>query len=140
MVIWFLIAYSRDFGSGFEEFFYYTYMWILRKIKTVRTFEQVTIIPLLNLRCKTASQWWIKVLTISPLFTFHTRTVESLEPDIITLSSYCKHKTDPVCPMSTWNYINYLYKITTVHTLHHILNVLTIIRNRDFNLVHRYNK
>jgi len=65
------------------------------------TFEQVTIILLLNLKCKTASQWCIRVLTISPVTTFHTRTVLSLEPLTITLSSYCKHKTDPVWPVNT---------------------------------------
>ena len=65
------------------------------------TFEQVTIMPLLNLKCKTASQWWMSVFTISPVFTSQTRTVESLEPLIITFSSYCRHNTDPVWPVST---------------------------------------
>jgi hypothetical protein len=52
---------------------------------------QVTIIPLQNceylklkLRWRTASQWWISVLTISPLSTSHTRTVLSEEPEMIT--------------------------------------------------------
>lgn len=62
----------------------------------------MTIIPLLNLKCKTASQWCINVLTISPVFTSHTLTVESLDPLIITLSSYCKHSTEPVWPVSIW--------------------------------------
>lgn len=66
----------------------------------VFTFEQVTIIPLLKRKCSTASQWWINVLTISPERTSQTRTVESLEPLIITLSSYCKHSTEPVCPVN----------------------------------------
>ncbi len=59
--------------------------------------------PLLNRRCKTASQWWMSVLTISPVFTSHTRTVESLDPLIMTFSSYWRHNTDPVCPVSTCN-------------------------------------
>lgn len=64
-----------------------------------RSLEQVTIMPLLKRKWSTASQWWMRVLTISPLFTSHTRTVESLEPLMITLSSYCRHSTDPVCPI-----------------------------------------
>lgn len=64
-----------------------------------RSLLQVTIMPLLNLKWRTASQWWINVLTISPDFTSQTRTVESLEPLIITLSSYCKHRTEPVWPV-----------------------------------------
>lgn len=72
------------------------------------TFEHVTIIPLLNRRCKTASQWCINVLTISPVLTFHTRTVESLDPLIITLSSYCKHNTEPVWPVKTFVHCNVL--------------------------------
>lgn len=67
-----------------------------------RSFEHVTIIPLLKRKCSTASQWWISVLTISPVLTSQTRTVESLEPLIMTLSSYCKHRTDPVWPVRVW--------------------------------------
>ena len=40
----------------------------------------------LKLRWRTASQWWIKVFTISPLSTSHTRTVLSEEPEMITWS------------------------------------------------------
>lgn len=69
-----------------------------------RSFEQVTIIPLLKRRCNTASQWCIKVFTIWPETTSHTRTVASLEPLIITLSSYWRHKTEPVCPVSIYYY------------------------------------
>lgn len=72
------------------------------------TLEQVTIMPLLNRRCRTASQWCISVFTISPVLTFQTRTVESLDPLIITLSSYCKHNTEPVCPMRTLVHCNVL--------------------------------
>lgn len=72
------------------------------------TFEQVTIMPLLNLRWRTASQWCINVFTISPVFTSQTRTVASLDPLIITLSSYCKHNTEPVCPMRTFVHCNVL--------------------------------
>lgn len=36
------------------------------------TFEQVTMIPSLNLRWRTASQWWMSVFSISPLLTFQT--------------------------------------------------------------------
>ena len=36
------------------------------------TFEQVTIVSLLNLRCSTASQWWTRVLIIRPVFTSQT--------------------------------------------------------------------
>ncbi len=51
-----------------------------------------------DLRWRTASQWWMSVLTISPDSTSHTRTVLSLDPLIITFSSYCKHSTEPVWP------------------------------------------
>lgn len=34
--------------------------------------EHVTMSPLLNLRCSTASLWWISVLRTSPVFTSHT--------------------------------------------------------------------
>ncbi len=68
-----------------------------------RSFEHVTIIPLLKRRCKTASQWWISVLIICPVLTSHTRTVASLEPLMMTLSSYCKHKTDPVWPVKIYS-------------------------------------
>merc|ERR1719458_2296762 len=63
----------------------------------------VTIIPLQNweylklkLRWSTASQWWISVFTISPLSTSQTRTVLSEDPEMITFSSYCKQRTEPV--------------------------------------------
>lgn len=69
-----------------------------------RSFEQVTIIPLLNRKCNTASQWWINVLIIFPVSTSQTRTVASLEPLMITLSSYCRHNTEPVCPVKTWQW------------------------------------
>ncbi len=71
-----------------------------------RSFEHVTMRPLLNLRCKTASQWWINVFNICPLFTSHTLTVESLEPVIMTLSSYCRHSTEPVWPVRTCTHCN----------------------------------
>ena len=51
------------------------------------------------LKCKTASQWWIKVVIWSPEVTSQTLTVESELPEIMTRSSYCKHKTDPVWPV-----------------------------------------
>ena len=41
------------------------------------------------LRCKTASTWWMRVLTISPVSTSHTRTVPSLDPEIITFVKIC---------------------------------------------------
>lgn len=78
------------------------------QLSKVQTFEHVTIMPLLNRRCRTASQWCISVFTISPEPTSHTRTVESLEPLMITLSSYCRHNTEPVWPVSTWEK-NYYY-------------------------------
>ena len=67
---------------------------------------QVTIMPFLKLKLRwsTASQWWISVLTISPVSTSQTRTVLSLDPEMITLSSYCRHSTDPVCPVNTLLY------------------------------------
>lgn len=37
-----------------------------------RSLEQVTIKPLLKRKCRTASQWWINVFSISPVFTSHT--------------------------------------------------------------------
>lgn len=64
-----------------------------------RSFEHVTIMPLLKRKCSTASQWCIKVFTNSPVLTSHTRTVLSLDPLMITLSSYCRQRTDPVCPV-----------------------------------------
>ena len=125
------------------------------------TFEHVTMVFELNLRWRTASQWWTSVFTIEPLFTSHTLQtgdkvwlpvaslllaplglvslgctatcirplfhilplshspslplslplflppspppspptnlmVESLDPVMMTLSSYCRHSTDPV--------------------------------------------
>lgn len=65
-----------------------------------RSFEHVTIMPLLKRKCKTASQWWIKVLIIWPVLTSQTRTVASLEPLMMTLSSYWRHKTEPVWPVN----------------------------------------
>merc|ERR1712055_208594 len=70
---------------------------------------QVTIIPSLlsaqnlklKLRCSTASQWWMRVFTISPDSTSHTLTVLSLEPEMMTFSSYWRQSTEPVCPVST---------------------------------------
>lgn len=79
-------------------------MWVVVGFSTL---EHVTIIPLLNRRCKTASQWWMSVLTISPDFTSQTRTVESLDPLIMTFSSYWRHRTDPVCPVSTCNHTRF---------------------------------
>ena len=38
----------------------------------------------LKLRWRTASQWWMRVLTISPLSTSQTRTVLSDDPEMIT--------------------------------------------------------
>lgn len=67
-----------------------------------RSLEHVTIMPLLKRRCKTASQWWIRVLIIWPVLTSQTRTVASLEPLMITLSSYWRHKTDPVWPVKIY--------------------------------------
>lgn len=72
------------------------------QLSKVQTFEHVTIMPLLNRRCRTASQWCISVFTISPEPTSHTRTVESLDPLMITLSSYWRHSTEPVWPVNTY--------------------------------------
>ena len=33
-------------------------------------------------------------------------TVESLEPEMIMLLSYCKHNTEPVCPVNTCTHSN----------------------------------
>lgn len=35
-------------------------------------------------------------------------TVESLDPDIMMFSSYCKHSTEPVWPVNTWTHSNVL--------------------------------
>jgi len=67
----------------------------------IHTLEHVTIMPLLNLRWRTASQWCNNVLRSSPVLTSQTLTVESLEPLMITFSSYWRHRTEPVCPVST---------------------------------------
>ena len=40
------------------------------------TFEQVTMVLLLNLKCNTASQWCTSVFNICPLLTSHTLYVE----------------------------------------------------------------
>lgn len=37
-----------------------------------RTFEHVTMMPSLKRKCRTASQWCINVLTISPVWMLHT--------------------------------------------------------------------
>uniref|UniRef100_A0A182JIZ7 Uncharacterized protein n=1 Tax=Anopheles atroparvus TaxID=41427 RepID=A0A182JIZ7_ANOAO len=48
------------------------------------------------------------VLTIAPVLTSQTRTVESLDPLMMTLSSYCRHSTDPSMPS----------EMTRDHSLH----------------------
>ena len=54
----------------------YNILKIIIRLKMRRiTLEQVTIIPSLNLRCKTASQWWINVFSGSPVFKLHTLTI-----------------------------------------------------------------
>ncbi len=50
---------------------------------------------------RTASQWWMSVLTMSPPCTSHTLTVESDDPEMITRSSYWRQRTEPVCPFKT---------------------------------------
>ena len=45
-------------------------------------------------------------------------TVESLEPEMMTLSSYCRQRTDPVCPLSTRRHDSV--------ALSHILMVLSL--------------
>jgi hypothetical protein len=64
--------------------------------------EHVTIIAFLKRKCITAPRWCINVFTIRPDTTSHTLTVASVEPLIITLSSYWRHKTEPVCPVNTY--------------------------------------
>ena len=66
-----------------------------------RSLEHVTMMPSEKRRWRTASQWWMSVLSISPVFTDHTRTVESDDPEMMMFSSYCRHSTDPVCPVRT---------------------------------------
>merc|ERR1739838_345319 len=55
---------------------------IMSQTAMLRSLLHVTIIPFLKLklRWRTASQWWISVLTISPVSTSHTRTVLSEDP------------------------------------------------------------
>jgi len=64
------------------------------------------MMPSQKRRCSTASQWCIRVLTISPDLTSHTLTVESLDPDMMMLLSYCRHNTEPVCPVNIWVHSN----------------------------------
>lgn len=64
-----------------------------------RSLEQVTIMPLLKRKCKTASQWWINVFSISPVFTSHT-----LEQTTLRLSEfwwYLCYKLLPIFGHST---------------------------------------
>ena len=59
---------------------------IMSQTAMLRSLLHVTIIPFLKLklRWRTASQWWIRVFTISPVSTSQTLTVLSEDPDMIT--------------------------------------------------------
>ncbi len=50
----------------------FVHIWNNYISATPPTFEQVTMIPSANLKCSTASQWCINVLSISPVRTLHT--------------------------------------------------------------------
>lgn len=66
--------------------------------------EHVTISPLLNLRCSTASLWWISVFRTSPVFTSHTlreRTVLS-QGKLVALQGVNRHKPAPVSTGELW--------------------------------------
>lgn len=66
--------------------------------------------------------WWIWFFTnffvfkkIVPKSSYRVKrkntfylTVESLDPDIMMFSSYCKHSTEPVWPVNTWTHSNVL--------------------------------
>lgn len=65
-----------------------------------RSLEQVTSIPLWKRRWRTASQWWTRVLRSSPVVTSQILTVASLLPEAMIRSSYCRQRTEPVCPTS----------------------------------------
>lgn len=100
-----------------------------------RSFEQVTIIPLLKRKWRTASQWCIKVLTISPVFTSQTRTVESLEPLMMTLSSYWRQSTEPVWPVRVWRNLLVTFFSCLYIQSNTNLNALEIRSVPDFNCI-----
>lgn len=65
-----------------------------------RSLEQVTIMPLLNRKCRTASQWWINVFSISPVFTSHTleqTTLRRLSEILMVLMLQCTTNIWPLC-------------------------------------------
>ena len=96
---------------------------LLSKMFSQKMVHLSTKLPLQNLklklRCKTASQWWMSVFTISPDSTSQTLTVLSLDPEMMTFSSYWRHKTEPVWPVRT------LWCCCSV-CLSHILMVLSL--------------